>query len=551
MLDLRRVRPAVAIAAAGLRSASCPWPSPHAPTPTSTGRTTARTTIGRANLDGTGVDQSFITGALDPPLGDRGRRRPRLLGEPTGRTAHGHDRPRQPRRHRRRPELHHRRHSPSASRSTPATSTGRTAAVGHDRPRQPRRHRRRPELHHRRQLPRRRRGRRRPRLLGELATARSAAPTSTAPASTRASSPAPMPRRASRSTPATSTGRTSDSRTRSAAPTSTAPASTRASSPAPSPVRRRGRRRPRLLDERPAGRRPHGDRPRQPRRHRRRPSFIAGAEAACVTASPSTTRSPDTHPPQTKITKGAPNKTDKTKVKFKFTSSEPDSTFECKLDKKPFKPCTSPKKVKRLEDGKHKFKVRAIDAAGNVDPLRRRTSSRSSAEERSPRDTARATSEKSVESRDGPLNSSARHNGRDERAPPACGLQPHRARGGRPRRGSGILAADLRTSSCAAAAAAWRSSTWATSSSRWPRAARNRPTRAPFRPGRRRQGSRAGASEGARRPEIGRARSTSMTRGATSIQVVDYRDVQFERTSGSSGTSGSPTSPRATRHGRR
>lgn len=77
---------------------------------------------------------------------------------------------------------------------------------------------------------------------------------------------------------------------------------------------------------------------------------------------------PDTSPPETTITKGAPNKTDKTKVKFKFTSSEPDSAFECKLDKKPFKPCASPRKVKRLDEGKHKFKVRAIDEAGNVDP---------------------------------------------------------------------------------------------------------------------------------------------------------------------------------------
>ncbi len=43
-------------------------------------------------------------------------------------------------------------------------------------------------------------------------------------------------------------------------------------------------------------------------------------------------------------------------------------TFECKIDKKPFKPCTPPKTVKNLDEGKHKFKVRAIDAAGNVDP---------------------------------------------------------------------------------------------------------------------------------------------------------------------------------------
>ena len=78
--------------------------------------------------------------------------------------------------------------------------------------------------------------------------------------------------------------------------------------------------------------------------------------------------SPDTDPPEATITKGAPNKTDKTRVKFKFVSDEPGSTFECKADNKPFKSCTSPKTLKRLDEGKHKFQVRAIDAAGNVGP---------------------------------------------------------------------------------------------------------------------------------------------------------------------------------------
>ncbi len=73
-------------------------------------------------------------------------------------------------------------------------------------------------------------------------------------------------------------------------------------------------------------------------------------------------------PPQTTITKGAPNKTENAKVKFKFSSDDPAATFECKLDKKPFKPCTSPKRVKHLDGGKHKFQVRAIDESGNVDP---------------------------------------------------------------------------------------------------------------------------------------------------------------------------------------
>ena len=51
-------------------------------------------TIGRANLDGTNADQSFITGAWRPGR-HRGRRRARLLGK-----RRGNDRPRQPRRHR-------------------------------------------------------------------------------------------------------------------------------------------------------------------------------------------------------------------------------------------------------------------------------------------------------------------------------------------------------------------------------------------------------------------------------------------------------------------
>jgi CSLREA domain-containing protein len=76
----------------------------------------------------------------------------------------------------------------------------------------------------------------------------------------------------------------------------------------------------------------------------------------------------DTTPPETRITKGPQAKTHSRKAKFKFTSSEAGSSFECKLDRKPFKPCKSPKKYKGLKPGKHVFKVRAIDAAGNVDP---------------------------------------------------------------------------------------------------------------------------------------------------------------------------------------
>ncbi len=73
--------------------------------------------------------------------------------------------------------------------------------------------------------------------------------------------------------------------------------------------------------------------------------------------------------PETVITGAPKGKTHATTVKFRFSSDMPGSTFECKLDKKPFKKCKSPKKYKGLKPGKHLFKVRATDTKGTVDPV--------------------------------------------------------------------------------------------------------------------------------------------------------------------------------------
>jgi DNA-binding beta-propeller fold protein YncE len=75
----------------------------------------------------------------------------------------------------------------------------------------------------------------------------------------------------------------------------------------------------------------------------------------------------DTSPPDTTITAGPKARTKKKSATFSFSSSEPGSTFECKLDDGAFEPCTSPHDVK-VKKGKHKFEVRAKDAAGNTDP---------------------------------------------------------------------------------------------------------------------------------------------------------------------------------------
>lgn len=54
-------------------------------------------------------------------------------------------------------------------------------------------------------------------------------------------------------------------------------------------------------------------------------------------------------------------------ARFAFGSNEAGSTFFCKLDHGDYEPCSSPLKVV-VEPGSHKFRVLAVDAAGNQDP---------------------------------------------------------------------------------------------------------------------------------------------------------------------------------------
>lgn len=84
---------------------------------------------------------------------------------------------------------------------------------------------------------------------------------------------------------------------------------------------------------------------------------------------------PDTSGPQTTITDKPAKGSKKGKAKFGFESSEPGSTFECSLKGKDldqavtaFSDCASPRAYRGLDPGKFEFRVRATDAAGNVDP---------------------------------------------------------------------------------------------------------------------------------------------------------------------------------------
>lgn len=87
-----------------------------------------------------------------------------------------------------------------------------------------------------------------------------------------------------------------------------------------------------------------------------------GPEPVRVTAAPG-----DTTPPNTRIVIGPPRNTYKREAKFRVASSEPQSTFQCRLDGKLWYRCAS-LSWRTVKPGKHVFKVRAIDRFGNVDP---------------------------------------------------------------------------------------------------------------------------------------------------------------------------------------
>lgn len=81
--------------------------------------------------------------------------------------------------------------------------------------------------------------------------------------------------------------------------------------------------------------------------------------------------------PNTRITKGPPGRIQlrggkKLRVSFRLASDRPGSTFRCRLDRAPFKPCGETKSVV-AKPGRHRFEAYAIDTLGNVEttPARR------------------------------------------------------------------------------------------------------------------------------------------------------------------------------------
>ncbi|WP_408896813.1 hypothetical protein ACJ5H2_18015 [Nocardioides sp. R1-1] len=71
--------------------------------------------------------------------------------------------------------------------------------------------------------------------------------------------------------------------------------------------------------------------------------------------------------PETTIVKRPKKSTTKRKATIAFVANEAGASFQCKVDKKAWKPCASPLKLKKLKVGKHKVQVRAIDKVGNLE----------------------------------------------------------------------------------------------------------------------------------------------------------------------------------------
>lgn len=82
-----------------------------------------------------------------------------------------------------------------------------------------------------------------------------------------------------------------------------------------------------------------------------------------VTSTPG----PSGQAPNGRIGKHPKKRTKKRRARFTFSSTLPGSSFECKLDKRRFRPCKSPF-VRTLKPGRHAFRLRAVSPDGVPDP---------------------------------------------------------------------------------------------------------------------------------------------------------------------------------------
>lgn len=95
-----------------------------------------------------------------------------------------------------------------------------------------------------------------------------------------------------------------------------------------------------------------------------RPNPVPPTEQACDAGGPgggggSPAQGEDE--PQTTLRRKPPKRTADRTPTFRFTSDARDARFECRLDRRRYRPCRSPFTTRRLALGPHRFQVRAVD----------------------------------------------------------------------------------------------------------------------------------------------------------------------------------------------
>lgn len=101
------------------------------------------------------------------------------------------------------------------------------------------------------------------------------------------------------------------------------------------------------------------------------PQVPAGHYLLTLTVNALSTQVPlrltDTTAPDTSITFAPSDPSSTASATFAFTSNEPNVSFACALDTAAFTPCLSLTTYPALAEGRHTFRVRARDSAGNAD----------------------------------------------------------------------------------------------------------------------------------------------------------------------------------------
>jgi hypothetical protein len=101
--------------------------------------------------------------------------------------------------------------------------------------------------------------------------------------------------------------------------------------------------------------------------HRSDSDNCASEKVAWTATTP--TAPPDEVPPETRILSGPAGPTPRQWARLRFIATDAAPTFQCKLDEKPWRACSSPQTYRNLIPGRHVARVKATDAAGNVDPV--------------------------------------------------------------------------------------------------------------------------------------------------------------------------------------